>query len=214
MLNQWIPHLPTNLSSSKLHKSLLLLLLLLLFKLLSFLDDISIARSSCCIVFNIVHPADLNQVKERNVEDLSGGELQRFAIAMVCIQKADMSVLLCHLTPIHPSVLSFIHFTIPIHPFILLFGFTTYIYLYVFLIFYFTSSIHPFIHSSIHSSIHPSTHPSICPFIHPSINPSIHPFIHPSIPPLCLCQQAATNCIHHTASCLTSRPVTWTFGNV
>jgi len=26
------------------------------------------------------------------VEDLSGGELQRFAIAMVCIQKADMLV--------------------------------------------------------------------------------------------------------------------------
>ncbi len=34
--------------------------------------------------------ADLMQVKDRNVEDLSGGELQRFAIAMVCIQKADM----------------------------------------------------------------------------------------------------------------------------
>ena len=190
MLNQWIPHLPTNLSSSKLHKSYLLLLLLLLLKLLSFLDDINIARSSCCIVFNIVHPADLNQVKERNVEDLSGGELQRFAIAMVCIQKADMSVLLCHLTPIHPSILSFIHFTIPIHSFFYL------------------------VLQPIYSSIHPSTHPSICPFIHPSINPSIHPSIHPSIPPLCLCQQAATNCIHHTASCLTSRPVTWTFGNV
>jgi ATP-binding cassette, sub-family E, member 1 len=33
---------------------------------------------------------DLHGVKNRNVEDLSGGELQRFAIAMVCIQKADM----------------------------------------------------------------------------------------------------------------------------
>lgn len=33
---------------------------------------------------------DLNQVKGRNVEDLSGGELQRFACAMVCIQKADI----------------------------------------------------------------------------------------------------------------------------
>lgn len=35
---------------------------------------------------------DLHGVKHRNVEDLSGGELQRFAIAIVCIQKADMYV--------------------------------------------------------------------------------------------------------------------------
>lgn len=33
---------------------------------------------------------DLNCVQDRNVEDLSGGELQRFAIAMVCIQNADI----------------------------------------------------------------------------------------------------------------------------
>jgi len=33
---------------------------------------------------------DLNNVQDRNVEDLSGGELQRFAIAMVCIQKAGI----------------------------------------------------------------------------------------------------------------------------
>jgi len=33
---------------------------------------------------------DLMRVKDRNVEDLSGGELQRFACAMVCIQKADI----------------------------------------------------------------------------------------------------------------------------
>jgi len=33
---------------------------------------------------------DLMRVKNRNVEDLSGGELQRFACAMVCIQKADI----------------------------------------------------------------------------------------------------------------------------
>jgi len=33
---------------------------------------------------------DLNPVMDRNTEDLSGGELQRFAIAMVCIQKADV----------------------------------------------------------------------------------------------------------------------------
>ena len=32
-------------------------------------------------------------VRNRNVDDLSGGELQRFAIAMMCIQKGDMFVL-------------------------------------------------------------------------------------------------------------------------
>ncbi|CAH1778446.1 unnamed protein product [Owenia fusiformis] len=33
---------------------------------------------------------DLLAVRDRNVEDLSGGELQRFAIAIVCIQRADI----------------------------------------------------------------------------------------------------------------------------
>merc|ERR1719211_967528 len=33
---------------------------------------------------------ELTKVKDRNVEDLSGGELQRFACAMVCIQAADI----------------------------------------------------------------------------------------------------------------------------
>lgn len=33
---------------------------------------------------------DLKNVRGRNVEDLSGGELQRFACAMVCIQRADI----------------------------------------------------------------------------------------------------------------------------
>ena len=33
---------------------------------------------------------DLQKVRLRNVEDLSGGELQRFACAVVCIQNADM----------------------------------------------------------------------------------------------------------------------------
>nr|XP_002121964.1 ATP-binding cassette sub-family E member 1 [Ciona intestinalis] len=33
---------------------------------------------------------DLNHVLTRKIEDLSGGELQRFAIAVVCIQKADV----------------------------------------------------------------------------------------------------------------------------
>lgn len=36
--------------------------------------------------------SDLLHLRDRNVEDLSGGELQRFACAVVCIQKADMFV--------------------------------------------------------------------------------------------------------------------------
>lgn len=47
------------------------------------------------MVRNIKHVAlvvcvDLNIVRERNIEDLSGGELQRFACAVVCIQRADV----------------------------------------------------------------------------------------------------------------------------
>jgi len=37
---------------------------------------------------------ELNKVLEREVSQLSGGELQRFAIAMSCIQRADVCVLL------------------------------------------------------------------------------------------------------------------------
>jgi ATP-binding cassette, sub-family E, member 1 len=33
---------------------------------------------------------ELNKVLERQVSQLSGGELQRFAIAMSCIQRADV----------------------------------------------------------------------------------------------------------------------------
>ena len=33
---------------------------------------------------------DLQAVRGRKVKDLSGGELQRFACAVVCIQRADM----------------------------------------------------------------------------------------------------------------------------
>ena len=33
---------------------------------------------------------ELNAVLDRNVSQLSGGELQRFAIAMSCIQRADV----------------------------------------------------------------------------------------------------------------------------
>jgi len=38
----------------------------------------------------VCNQLDLNQVKDRNVEDLSGGELQRFACAVVCVQNADV----------------------------------------------------------------------------------------------------------------------------
>ncbi|CAG0889204.1 unnamed protein product [Cyprideis torosa] len=38
----------------------------------------------------VIEFLDLGNVQGRKVEDLSGGELQRFAIAMVCIQKADV----------------------------------------------------------------------------------------------------------------------------
>lgn len=34
--------------------------------------------------------ADLVKVKETSIEHLSGGELQRFACAVVCVQYADM----------------------------------------------------------------------------------------------------------------------------
>ena len=42
------------------------------------------------IQINLMYFTDLMKVIDRNVEDLSGGELQRFACAVVCIQKADM----------------------------------------------------------------------------------------------------------------------------
>ncbi len=33
---------------------------------------------------------DLGNLRDRNVEDLSGGELQRFACAVSCIRNSDM----------------------------------------------------------------------------------------------------------------------------
>lgn len=41
-------------------------------------------------LLNCVVLADLHNIKGRNVTDLSGGELQRFACAMVCIQAGDI----------------------------------------------------------------------------------------------------------------------------
>jgi ATP-binding cassette subfamily E protein 1 len=41
----------------------------------------------------LIQDLDLTLVLGRNVEDLSGGELQRFAIGVVCVQEADMYVI-------------------------------------------------------------------------------------------------------------------------
>ncbi|KAJ2058364.1 Fe-S cluster-binding ribosome biosynthesis protein [Coemansia sp. S146] len=38
----------------------------------------------------LIRELDLRDVMKRNVKDLSGGELQRFAIAVTCVQKADV----------------------------------------------------------------------------------------------------------------------------
>ena len=46
-----------------------------------------------CVCVCVAAAADLTHLRERNVEALSGGELQRFACAVVCIQQADMYVL-------------------------------------------------------------------------------------------------------------------------
>lgn len=42
------------------------------------------SKARYCIDF------DLNHVLERNVDELSGGELQRFACAVVCVQNAHV----------------------------------------------------------------------------------------------------------------------------
>lgn len=47
-------------------------------------------RTSRLTIFFFLPGEDLTHLRDRNVEDLSGGELQRFACAVVCIQKADM----------------------------------------------------------------------------------------------------------------------------
>jgi translation initiation factor RLI1 len=42
---------------------------------------------------------ELNQVLDREIAQLSGGELQRFAIAITCVQKADVCVRIYFLWP-------------------------------------------------------------------------------------------------------------------
>ena len=48
---------------------------------------------------------ELNQVADRDIDKLSGGELQRFAIGIVCVQKADVYV---HDNPFAGELLTFI----------------------------------------------------------------------------------------------------------
>ena len=49
---------------------------------------------------------ELNDVMEREISQLSGGELQRFAIAMTCIQKADVCVPAIFLLPKKMTLIS------------------------------------------------------------------------------------------------------------
>lgn len=52
--------------------------------------DILESRDEKKILHSIIDELDLKNVMDRNIDDLSGGELQRFAIAAACIQKADV----------------------------------------------------------------------------------------------------------------------------
>ena len=38
----------------------------------------------------VIDVLELKQILDRDIEKLSGGELQRFAIAMTCVQQADV----------------------------------------------------------------------------------------------------------------------------
>jgi ATP-binding cassette subfamily E protein 1 len=44
----------------------------------------------------LIKELDLGDLLDREVNKLSGGELQRFAIAMACVQNADMYVAIQH----------------------------------------------------------------------------------------------------------------------
>ena len=41
-------------------------------------------------LFKADQATELNQVQDRDIGQLSGGELQRFAIGIVCVQQADV----------------------------------------------------------------------------------------------------------------------------
>ena len=47
-------------------------------------------RSQLDNLEHIMNVLELDQVKDRDINLLSGGELQRFAIGLVCVQQADV----------------------------------------------------------------------------------------------------------------------------
>lgn len=49
-----------------------------------------LTRNFPCPHSSKLNHIDLKEILQREVGQLSGGELQRFAISMVCIRKADM----------------------------------------------------------------------------------------------------------------------------
>ncbi|KAI5298389.1 Fe-S cluster-binding ribosome biosynthesis protein [Ascosphaera atra] len=53
-------------------------------------EDLIKARAQMDNYEHIMNVLELNQVKDRDISLLSGGELQRFAIGLVCVQKADV----------------------------------------------------------------------------------------------------------------------------
>jgi len=53
-------------------------------------DKIITAKDERHMKESLINSLDLNKVLDREVGDLSGGELQRFAIAVVCVQEADI----------------------------------------------------------------------------------------------------------------------------
>lgn len=56
----------------------------------------------------VVEDLDLQPVMERDIQALSGGELQRFAIGMSCVQDADMCVPLLDSSPCSAVLTSFV----------------------------------------------------------------------------------------------------------
>ena len=55
-----------------------------------YVSFLSMLQKLIVIFSSLFFFADLLKVQNRNINDLSGGELQRFAIAVVCVQEADM----------------------------------------------------------------------------------------------------------------------------
>jgi ATP-binding cassette, sub-family E, member 1 len=65
------------------------------FKVLKSVREILTSKLELDNLQKMCDDLELNEVLERKVDQLSGGELQRFAIAMSCIQKADSVYVQC-----------------------------------------------------------------------------------------------------------------------